>query len=170
VLKGHQHFTGQSVPASPPFLVHPADAERERAGASLHEIVQRPVEQPAAVEPIVVIAKGIHAVSSGQLELLIHGLGQSQIVIAESRRLSRLQVPSPERLRRRNVAPFGETSTPPAIVLGDGMVLRQVKGDDARSPGAASQEQPVEHPLQAPVRAVVSHRLAQVVHGLRIAP
>ena len=50
------------------------------------------------------------------------------------------------------------------------MILGQIEGDDARPPGAVSTEQPVEHALQARVRAVVSHRLAKVVHGLRIAP
>src|SRR6185436_19940042 len=121
VLEGHQHFAGHSIPVPPPLLVYPADTEEKRSASSLDEIVQRPVEKAASVEPVVVVAERVDAVSSRQLELLIRRIGKAQIVVAERAWLPRLQVAGPERPGCRYVAPVGEAFAPPAVVLGDRM-------------------------------------------------
>ena len=39
-------------------------------------------------------------------------------------------MPPEERARLHHVAPLGESRAPPAVVLGEGMVLGQIEGDD----------------------------------------
>ncbi len=97
----------------------------------------------------------------------------------------RLVVPHELRHRLRHVGPLGEAAAPPRVVLGNGMVLRQVEGDElhqglrrcVRPPveldvlGAAGSRrrghQRVIQVLRSRRRAALEHRCIRVLGHLR---
>ena len=88
----HQDVAGEPVPVAPPGLVGPAEIEAERHVRAGEQAVERRLEQPPAVEPIVVDAEGVDPGALGEAPLLAHRLGQAQVVEAEIGRQERLHV------------------------------------------------------------------------------
>ena len=136
VVLRQQHFARGTVPAARPVFVGPADAEGEGAGAAVHQILQRAVQDAAALEPVVVIAEAVDAVAAGQFELRIGGVGQAQVVVAQAGGPARLQVAFKQGFCGCDVGPFGEAFTPPFVVFRNRMELRQVERHHARLVGA----------------------------------
>ena len=76
-----------------------------------------------------IVAEAFNAVARGQVSLRLAALGQPKIVKTEIGGDMRLVVAGKQRLCLGRVGPFGKAFTPPEIVLGDGMELRQVECD-----------------------------------------
>ena len=110
------------------------DTMRAAPGVGLaapQDLVDGALQQPPALEPVVVVAEGVDAVLAGQRRLGRAGLGEAQIVEAQVRRQLGLLVAREARPRPGDVGPLGEALAPPLVVLGGGVVLGQVEGDRA---------------------------------------
>ena len=116
------------IPAPGPVLVRPADAERE-IDAGADELLQRPLQQAATREPVVMECESVQAVTARQFDLAVHHLRHAQVVITELAWQSRLVVAGELRQRLANVGPFRESAAPPRVVFSDGMELGQIEGD-----------------------------------------
>ncbi len=84
----------------------------------------------ASGEPVEVVAETVDAVVAGEPGLIGTGLLHTQVVEAQVCRdvwdcVSRIL-----RNRGDHVRPVGEAGSPPFVVLGDGMELREVERDD----------------------------------------
>ena len=95
-------------------------------------LVDGPLEQTIAVEPVMPVAEALDSVTARQFSLGVPGFRQSQVVIPEVGRQARLKMASEKWLRPGDVRPLGEAFSPPAVVLGHRVKLRQVKGDQPR--------------------------------------
>jgi hypothetical protein len=71
----------------------------------------------------------MHAAGLGHLHLAAHRVGRVEAVEAEVARHARLVVAAETRQAARDVGPFGEAGAPPGVVLGEGVELRQVVGE-----------------------------------------
>ena len=127
VFLRNQDLVLSGVPPSRPVLIRPTQTKRHIAPFVLEHIVNGFVQQPLPGEPIVVIAERVDAVGLRQLDLLAANLTKPQVIKAEIRRQVRLIVAFKERLCLCGVGPFRETLTPPCVVLGYRMKLREVK-------------------------------------------
>src|SRR5581483_645977 len=112
-----------------PVLVGPADAEREVGTPAPEHLVERPLEEAPAAEPIVVVAEPVNAVRAGELRLLVAHLRDPEVVEPELGRQVGLVVALEPRPGRGDVRPLGEARAPPPVILRDRMELRQVEGD-----------------------------------------
>ena len=121
-----------AVPAARPVLVRPAHAERKIGLAGLQHFVERPLEQPPAVEPVVVVAKAVDAVFAREIRLRDPRLRNAQVVEPEIGGKMRLIVALELRLRANDVAPFGEALAPPGVVLRNRVELRKIERDQLR--------------------------------------
>ena len=90
-----QNVSLPSVPITTPGFVGPAQTERKGRLAALAYLVERTLQQPPSVKPIVVIAERRDAMLEGKRGLGRSNLRQPQIVEAEVRRKVRL-VMAPE--------------------------------------------------------------------------
>src|SRR5262249_36819145 len=63
----------QAVPAPRPVFVGPAEAEGEVRLSGFPDLVQRPLQQAPAVEPVMVVAEAVDAVLPRQLRLGLAG-------------------------------------------------------------------------------------------------
>ena len=126
------------VPLPRPIFVRPAQAPRKIRLAALPDFVHRTLQHLPPVEPVVVVAKSVDAIARGQFRLRRARFRQAQIVETQISRQVRLIMTREKRLRPHHVRPFREPFPPPLVVLGNGMKLRQVKGDrpDAGLPAA----------------------------------
>ncbi len=124
-----QNFGVQTVPAPAPIFIGPTDAKRKIRATGLHHLIQRPVQQSLAGEPIVVITKAVNAILSGQGRLLLAHFGHAQIVKPQIRRQARLVVAAEIRRGLGDVGPLGKALAPPAIIFRNRVVLGQVEGD-----------------------------------------
>ena len=127
VLLGDEHSTAFAVPGPGPFFISPAEGKRKVGGTRFEDFIERPIEKPPAVEPVVVIHESGHAVASSQIRLCFSHFGNSQVVIAKFPRNVRLIVTGKERSGLRDVGPFGEALSPPLVILRNRMKLRQVE-------------------------------------------
>ena len=118
-----------SVPAPGPVLVGPAQAEREVEVRVGQQLIERLAQQPSAAEPVVVIAEPVQPVEPGQLDLPALHVGQPEVVEPELAGQMRLIVAGELRLAAGDVGPLGESLSPPLVVLGDRVELRQVERD-----------------------------------------
>lgn len=66
---------------------------------------------------------------TGNLCLLDHDLGQSEIIITDVNWAVWLVMAAEQRMSLTNICPFGEALAPPAVILGEGMKLWQVEGN-----------------------------------------
>ena len=132
VLLTHQHMAGLGVPASGPLLVGPAQGEGEIGLAGRQHFFERPLQQSAAVEPVVVVDEAVDAVLPGQVGLCGPHLGHPQVVVAELARNMGLIVPRKQGAALGHVVPLGEALAPPLVVLGNGVVLGKIEGQSLR--------------------------------------
>nr|WP_246173707.1 hypothetical protein [Limnoglobus roseus] len=77
-----QDFFKSSVPIAAPRLIGPAEAKREVWLATLQDLVHWAMQQAAAAEPVMIIAKATNTVLSGELGLCGTGFWQPQIIEA----------------------------------------------------------------------------------------
>ena len=105
-LLPHEHVAGLCIPTPGPFLVGPAEGEREVRRAGLQHLLERPLQQPTAVEPVVVVDEPMHAVLAGQLRLGDPHLGHPQVVVAELSRELGLVVTGKQRAGLGHVVPL----------------------------------------------------------------
>ena len=131
----HQHLALAAVPGAAPVLVGPGQAVGEVRLAAGADLLDRALQQPVAVEPVVVVAEAADAVLPRQRRLRGARLGQAQVVEAELARQVRLVMALVERPRLGDVAPLGEALAPPGVVLRDRVELRQHDGDRQRLVG-----------------------------------
>ena len=125
-----EHLAVEAVPGPRPVLVGPTEAERKVRAAARQQSLHRLLEDPPAVEPIVVEAEAVDAVPAGQFGLpLEHGL-VGQVVVADvGMRHARLLVAGEHRPGPPDVGPLGESLAPPGVVLGNAVELGQVHRD-----------------------------------------
>ena len=100
-------------------------------------LVEGALQQPLPLEPVVVVAEAVDAVLPGEVGLGLARLGQAQVVEAEVRRQLRLVVAPEQRLGLGDVGPLRESLPPPFVVLGDGVELGEVEGDESRQDRAS---------------------------------
>src|SRR5436305_7417098 len=87
------------------------------------------IQKAFAGKPIMVIAKASDSILPRQIGLSFAGFRKTKIVKSEIGRQVRLVMAAKKRARLCNVRPLGKSFTPPCIILGYRMILRQVKGD-----------------------------------------
>ncbi len=131
VTLAHQHFVVAPVPAPRPVLVGPADAERKIGFAAREHFGEGSLEQLPAAEPVIVVAERVDAVRTREHRLRLAYAGIREIVIAELTGHVGLPVSVEIRTRLADVGPFGEPFSPPFVVLGNAVELRQVERDHA---------------------------------------
>ena len=129
VALAHQHFT-LPQPCPGPRLVGPRQAERKVWFPAAEHLVERPAEQTVSLKPVVPVAERLDAMSAGEIRLPPSGVRQSKVVKAEGARNSRLPVATKERYGTGDVRPLRKTRTPPAVVFGYRVKLRQVHRHD----------------------------------------
>ena len=124
----HQYLVFTPVPASGPVLVRPYEEKWEFGPLGTEGVLDWSFEKPSTVEPIVVVGKASDPGSLRQRRLALPYFGDAKIVESEVRRQMRLVVAPELGPSLSDVGPLGEPSAPPLIVFGDGMILREVKG------------------------------------------
>ena len=127
----HQNVVLQSIPASCPAFVRPADAERKIDRRVTDVVIEGPLEQAAAVEPVVVKTESVNAVVARQFNLAPLHATETQVIETKFARQARLVMTVELRDGLRDVAPFGEALSPPRIVLRDRMELGKIKGNQS---------------------------------------
>jgi len=124
-----QNVAAESIPVSCPRLVRPTDQEREIRAAARHHLVERPLQDAASVEPVIIVAEPAEPEPVRQLCLRFPDLGQAEIVKAEVGRQARLPMPGEQRISAVHIRPFREPFAPPSVVLRYRVKLRQVKSN-----------------------------------------
>ena len=71
VLLAQENFILETVPATSPVFVRPAETERHLGPAAREHLVHGTLEDSAAVEPVVVEAKTVDAVFPGESSLCL---------------------------------------------------------------------------------------------------
>jgi hypothetical protein len=122
----HQDVSLLAKPPARPGLVRPAEAETERRMAGFQDLGERTLDQPAAVEPVVVVTKPLDSSGTRQVGLGLACLGQAQVIEAQIGRNVGLTVPLEQGPGPGHVGPLGESPPPPSVVLRDRMKLRKV--------------------------------------------
>src|ERR1051326_3186081 len=120
---------GAVVPISRPVMVGPAQAEGKVGAARAQDLVDGQFEESFTVQPVMVVAKAVDAVTSCEARLLLADLGDTQVIEAHVRRQVWLPVAGKLRNRARDVRPFREALAPPQVVFRNGMELWQMKGN-----------------------------------------
>src|SRR6266496_4535034 len=128
----HQNLVLASVPNACPILVSPAETKRKVRLARHKHLIERSIQKAFACEPIVVVAEAGDSILPRQLGLSFTGFRNAKIVKPEIGGQVWLVVAAKKRTRFSDVRPLGKSFTPPCIILGYRMILRQVKGDNAR--------------------------------------
>ena len=127
---GEQHLLLQAVPGAGPVFVGPADAEGEVGPAAGEQPLHRLLQDPPAVEPVVVEAEAVDAVAAGHLGLpLEHALIVEVVVADVEVGHMGLVVAFEHRPAAADVGPLGEALAPPLVVFLHAMELRQVDRD-----------------------------------------
>ena len=131
VLLLNQNLLLRPVPPARPVLIRPAHAERKVDRRVREHEIQRALEEPAAGEPVVVVAKAVDAVLPGELDLTRSDFRHAEIVVAELSRPARLRVAFVHRPCPSHVGPLGEPRSPPIVILRNRVELRQVERDQS---------------------------------------
>src|SRR5438067_1732013 len=108
-----------AIPAPGPVLVRPGEAEREIDGRVVEEAVDWPLQQPLAIEPVVVERERVDASGAGEIDLSCQSLRPPEVVEAEVARHPWLVVLGETGIAPCDVGPLCEPFAPPLIVLGD---------------------------------------------------
>src|SRR5262249_16671442 len=131
ILLRDQNLFVVPVPPPGPVFVRPAQAEGEVRLARHQDLGKGAFEEAFALKPIMVVTEPVYAVFPGQVGLRLACFGQTEVVEAQVRRQMRLAMPAKQRPRSGDVGPLREAFSPPFIVLGNGMELREIKRDQA---------------------------------------
>ena len=118
-----------SIPVSRPILIRPAQAERKIDIRVFCELGDRVFQQGAPGEPVEIETEGRNIIQLGQFNLLLLDGRHPQIVVAELAWPVWLIVANELRQGSGDVRPIGEAPPPGGVVLGNGMVLRKIEGD-----------------------------------------
>src|SRR5689334_6331544 len=102
-----QNLVIQTVPASGPVFVGPAETKWDGQLGVGEQLVHWAFEQPLPAEPIVVKAEPVDAELPRQIDLLPHDVFELEIIEAESPREPRLIVPVKRGLSADHVPPIG---------------------------------------------------------------
>ncbi|CUH36817.1 hypothetical protein JSE7799_01242 [Jannaschia seosinensis] len=125
-----QHLPGLAVPVAPPAFVRPAQVKGKLDLGPVHQVVDRRLEDPAPVEPVEIGAERVDPGGASHRGLLAHDLGPRQVVEAERAGQLRLCVAGEVAGGCGRGGPFGETATPPRVIFGRAVELRQVESRD----------------------------------------
>ena len=127
-----QNPVRRPVPYAGPRLICPTQTERiVRLPRSQH-LGERPLEDALAAEPVVIVAERLDSEFTRQLGLRGTSLRDSEIVKAEVGRNVRLIVAAKQWLRLGGVRPLRKACSPPLVVLGNRMKLREIERDQSR--------------------------------------
>ena len=118
------------MPDARPGLVGPGQTEREVGRPRVQGLVERPLEQSLSAEPVVPVAEAGDPVVAGQLGLGLTHLGHPEVVEAQIGGQVRLGVAPEERTGLGHIGPLSEPRSPPLVILGNGVELGKVVGDD----------------------------------------
>src|SRR6478735_7492123 len=83
VALGLKNVAATAVPHTSPILVGPTQHERKVRLPRPQYFLEWPFEESLTVEPVVVIAEAVDAVTSGKRRLRFASLGKSQVVEAQ---------------------------------------------------------------------------------------
>jgi len=135
-----KNAVGGAMPDSGPGTVRPAQAEWKIRDSGTDHVVERPLQQALAVEPVVVITKRLDTIALRQTCLFLADIGHPQVIKTQVGGQIRLPVAKKQRLGLGGIGPLGKPLAPPEIVFRNGMKLRQIQGDHTRASfqGAAS--------------------------------
>src|SRR5258705_14021403 len=89
------------------------------------------LQEPLSVEPVIVVAEPVDAITLRQRSLLLHDLVDTQIVEAKIGGRMWLVMPHAGRVPPGNGGPSPETLAPTLVVFGNWVRLRQAKSDHA---------------------------------------
>ena len=99
----------------------------------LKPIENRAFQEPfPAREPVIVEAETVDAVLLRELDLTIHHFRRREVVKPDIDRQLRLVMADELRQGPRHVRPLGETTPVPFVVLGEGVELGEIEGDEFR--------------------------------------
>src|SRR5258707_11434808 len=93
IVLRHQDFLLLTVPKACPAFVSPTKAEGEIWFAGIQYLVKRTLQQSSSFEPIMIIAKAVDAILTGQVSLSLSGFRKTQIIEPEIRRKVGLIMP-----------------------------------------------------------------------------
>ena len=88
------------------------------------------------MEPVVVVAESVYSVCGGHGGLRRPGFGEPQVIEPEISGNVRLIVTTDERARPHHIRPVREPGPPPLVVLGNGVKLREVEGQEPEPGGS----------------------------------
>ena len=110
-----------------PIMVSPAQAERKIRLSAFKHLIERTFQQLFSVaEPVMVIAETLYSCLACQLSLLLTGLRQTQVIESQIGRNPGLDMAAEQRLGLGYVCPFGESGSPPEVILRYGMELGKI--------------------------------------------
>jgi cytochrome c-type biogenesis protein CcmH/NrfG len=118
-----EYLALRTVPPPRPVLVGPAEAEGEIDRGVGRELDQGTVEQTLPRKPVVMEAKTKKTVFLGQFHLALLNLRETKVIETELTRQTRLIMSNELRTGPRYLCPFGETFSPPFVILGNRMKL-----------------------------------------------
>ena len=95
------------------------------------ELVERKIHDLLAIKPVVMEAKAFNAIGLGDVDLLAHDIGHTQVVVTQVGWQVGLVVPFVLRQGLGGVRPLGEALAPSFVVDGKGVELRQVISDES---------------------------------------
>ena len=127
----HQHVAFEPVPGARPVLVGPAQAEWQVGLTRRQDLVKGPLQEAAAREPVMIVAKPGDPVFPSEVSLGPPGIGEPEVVKPQVGRQVGLLVTLELRTSPGYIGPLGESRAPPLLILGDRMELRQIERDQA---------------------------------------
>src|SRR5262245_14652341 len=116
-----------AVPAACPVFICPAETEGQIQLGMGQKLVQGPLQQALPAEPVIVEAKAVDTIFSGEFNLPPLYLGNTQIVETQLTGQARLVMAHKVRFGFGYIGPFSKTSAPPSIIFRNWMKLRQVE-------------------------------------------
>ena len=115
------------VPDSSPRFIGPTKAEWKIRFAGADDLLERALQKLSTRKPIVVIAECFYSMFARHFRLRFTRFRNAKVVEPQIRRQVRLIVMPKHRFRLRSIGPFGKAFSPPFVVFGDWMKLREIK-------------------------------------------
>jgi len=119
VMLFQQDISLTTVPHARPVLVGPAQAKGQIRLTGGKHLIERTFQNALAVEPVVVVAKSIDTMFPCQFGLGLTRFLQAQVVKTQISGQVWLVMPRKQWFGLCYIAPFGETSPPPLVILRD---------------------------------------------------
>ena len=108
-------------------MIGPTQAEGKVGLPTLQHLLEGALKKLLTIaKPVMVIAESLNASLACQVSLLLTNLRHSQVIKAQVSRQVWLAVSFKQRFGLYHIVPFCKSLAPPLIVLGYGVVLRQV--------------------------------------------